>query len=157
MLHVGRPTKPGYQAPACGREAAERKEGSWDERRAPGQWNIMLLFIRSRLPTWMNMSTSSLTKSRAPRPTRRRSGFTFFFCSFWSEKYSQKIVWDHFVQEKFDNFIERQLVSPSLGTVNIKQSKFVYYCLIVSSAEAWSYWRCDQEGHSDRFGEGSKA
>ena len=36
--------------------------------------------------------------------------------------------WDHFVQEKFDNFIERQLVSPSLGTVNIKQSKF---CLLL--------------------------
>ena len=50
--------------------------------------------------------------------------FYFLLCSFWSEKYSQKIVWDHFVQEKFDNFIERQLVSPSLGTVNIKQSKF---------------------------------
>ena len=74
------------------------------------------------------MSTYSLAKSRAPRPTRRRSGFTFFFCSFWSEKYSQKIVSDHFVQEKFDTFIERQLLSPSLGTVNIKQSKF---CLLL--------------------------
>ena len=39
-----------------------------------------------------------------------------------------KIVWDHFVQEKFDSFIERQLLSPSLGTVNIKQSKF---CLLL--------------------------
>ena len=28
VLHVGRPTKPWYQAPAGGREAAERKEGS---------------------------------------------------------------------------------------------------------------------------------
>ena len=37
MLHVGRPAKPWSQAPACGREAAERKEGSRDERRAPGQ------------------------------------------------------------------------------------------------------------------------
>ena len=129
MLHVGRPAKPWSQAPACGREAAERKEGSWDERRSPGQWNIMLLFIRSRLRTWMNMSTYSLTKSRAPRPRRRRSGFTFFFCSFWSEKYSQKIVSDHFVQEKFDSFIERQLLSPSWGTVNIKQSKF---CLLLA-------------------------
>ena len=54
--------------------------------------------------------------------------FTFFFCSFWSEKYSQKIASDHFVQEKFDTFIERQLLSPSLGTVNIKQSKF---CLLL--------------------------
>ena len=87
----------------------------------------MLLFIRSRLPTWMNMSTSWLTKSRGPRPMRRRSGFTFLFCSCWSEKYSQKIVWDHFVQEKFDSFIERQLLSPSLGTVNIKQSKFCLF------------------------------
>ena len=37
MLHVGRPAKPWSQAPACDREAAERKEGSRDERRAPGQ------------------------------------------------------------------------------------------------------------------------
>ena len=57
--------------------------------------------------------------------------FSFIFFCFWSEKSSQKIGMDHSVQEKFDTFIDRQLVSPSLGTVNIRQCKFwvlLTYC-----------------------------